>query len=208
MPQRCSPSHQGAEGEAAWQVVDSRTLGRSPRADLFARTYRLPDGSLRPDYFVVDERGGTLVVAVTDADQVLLVRQYRAPVDMVLWELPAGALEPGDSNPRERARAELREETGYTAAEWHDLGTFHLAPHRSTETDHGYLALGARRAGEQDLDPGEAVRARLVPLPELEQMIEDGQIRSGPSLVVLCRALRLLARLRGTPVFGLSGTGR
>src|SRR5215207_1916677 len=189
MPEASYPNHQSSEPRAAWQLVDDRPIGRSPRADLFARTYQLPDGSLRPDYFVVDERSGTLVFAVTDADQVLLVGQYRAPVNTFLWELPAGALEPDDTDPHERARAELLQETGYTASEWHDLGTFHAAPHRSTETDHGYLALGAHRASGQELDPGESVCARLVALPELQQMLDNGQIRSGPTLAVLFRGL-------------------
>jgi len=183
--------------ESAWQMVDNRPIGHSPRADLFARTYRLPDGSLRPDYFVVDERSGTLVVAVTDRDEVVLVGQYRPAVEAFLWELPPGGLEPGENDPQERARAELLEETGYQATTWHALGAFHAVPHRSTETDHGYLALGAQLTADQHLDPGESVRVRLVSLSELEQMIDDGEIRSAPALVVLFKGLRLLARLRG-----------
>ena|SRR5918911_3830422 len=50
-----------------------------------------------------------------------------------------------------RAQKELEEETGYTAAVWHSMGSFHTAPHRSTEADHGFLALGATRVGQQTL---------------------------------------------------------
>ena len=178
--------------EAIWQRLDRRELGTSRRATVYADTYRLPDGSERPDYFVVDERSGTLVVAVTKRDEVLLVGQYRPAVEAFLWELPAGALEPGEADPQARAQAELREETGFVAAEWLALGTFHAAPHRSTETDYCYLALSARRVGAQDLDPGESVRVRRVPLEELDQMIATGEIRSGPTIVALARALRVL----------------
>lgn len=181
--------------DTSWQLVERRELGTSPRATLYANTYHLPDGSERADYFVVEERSGTLVVAVTEQDEVLLVGQYRAAVGAFLWELPAGALEPGESDPEDRARAELREETGYVAAEWHALGTFHAAPHRSTETDHAYLALAATPTGEQNLDPGESVRVRLVPLADAERMIEEGEICSGPAIVALCRALRLRQKL-------------
>jgi 8-oxo-dGTP pyrophosphatase MutT (NUDIX family) len=102
--------------------------GNGSGADIFARTYRLPDGSVRPDYLVVEERSGTLVVPLTEANEVLLVRQYRPPVRDTLWELAAGALEPGDQEPQQRAAAELDQDTGYTAAVWHSLGTFHAAP--------------------------------------------------------------------------------
>jgi 8-oxo-dGTP pyrophosphatase MutT (NUDIX family) len=189
-------SQHESQPEDAWRVLESSRVASSPRADVSATTYQLPDGSIRSDYLVVKERSGTLVVAITDAEHLLLVGQYRAPVDTFLWELPAGAIEDSDADPLERARAELLEETGYTASEWHDLGVIHAAPHRSTETDHGYLALGARRAAEQRLDPGESVRIRLVALPELDQLLDHGEIRSGPTLAVLLRGLRLFARLR------------
>jgi ADP-ribose pyrophosphatase len=186
-----------AAPEQPWQLVQRRELGSSPRATLYANTYRLPDGSTRPDYFVVEERGGTLVVAVTDQEELVLVGQYRAPVEAFAWELPAGALEPDESDPSVRARTELRQETGYEAREWHDAGVLFAAPHRSTEVDRCFLALGARRAGEQDPDPGESVRVRLVPLAEVERMIDRGEIRSAVTLAALYKALRLRARLLG-----------
>ena len=175
--------------------MQRRELGSSPRATLYANTYRLPDGSTRPDYFVVEERGGTLVVAVTDQQELVLVGQYRAPVETFAWELPAGALEPDESDPSLRARTELREETGYEAREWHDAGVLFAAPHRSTEADRCFLALGARRADRQDLDPGESVRVRLVPLDQVEQMIDRGDIRSAVTIAALYKALRLRSHL-------------
>ena len=186
-----------AAPEQPWQLVQRRELGSSPRATLYANTYRLPDGSTRPDYFVVEERGGTLVVAVTDQEELVLVGQYRAPVEAFAWELPAGALEPDESDPGLRARTELRQETGYEAREWHDAGVVLAAPHRSTEADRCFLALGARRADKQDLDPGESVRVRLVPLAQVERMIDRGDIRSAVTVAALYKALRLRARLLG-----------
>lgn len=187
-----------AAPEQPWQLLRQRELGTSPRATLYANTYRLPDGSTRPEYFVVDERGGTLVVAITDQEELLLVGQYRAPVEAFAWELPAGALEADESDPGSRARTELREETGYEAREWHDAGAVFAAPHRSTETDRCYLALGASRADSQDLDPGESVRVRLVPLPEVGPMIDRGEIRSAVTIAALYKALRLRERLPST----------
>ena len=197
MARQTGRSVPSAAPEQPWQLVQRRELGSSPRATLYANTYRLPDGSTRPDYFVVEERGGTLVVAVTDQEELVLVGQYRAPVEAFAWELPAGALEPDESDPSVRARTELRQETGYEAREWHDAGVLFAAPHRSTEVDRGFLALGARRAGEQDPDPGESVRVRLVPLAEVERMIDRGEIRSAVTLAALYKALRLRARLLG-----------
>lgn len=185
----------GAQAEQHWERLQRRELGSSPRATLYADTYRLPDGTTRADYFVVDERGGTLVAAITDEDQLVLVGQYRAPVATFGWELPAGALEQGESDPRARAESELREETGYEAREWHDAGVLLAAPHRSTETDRCFLALGARLAEEQDLDPGESVRVRLVHVTEVADMIGRGEIRSAVSVAAVYKALLLRERL-------------
>ena len=99
MARRTGRSVPSAAPEQPWQLVQRRELGSSPRATLYANTYRLRDGSTRPDYFVVEERGGTLVVAVTDQEVLVLVGQYRAPVEAFAWELPAGALEPDEPDP-------------------------------------------------------------------------------------------------------------
>jgi ADP-ribose pyrophosphatase len=179
------------EPEQPWQLVRQRQLGSSPRATLYANTYGLPDGSTRSDYFVVDERGGALVVALTDADELVLVGQYRAPAGTFTWELPAGALEAGESDAAERARAELLEETGCAARERHDAGPLLAAPHRSTETDRCVLALGADAAAEPHPDLGEAVRVWCVPLAEAERMIDTHAICSAVSIASLDKALRL-----------------
>jgi 8-oxo-dGTP pyrophosphatase MutT (NUDIX family) len=183
------------EATRPWQLLDSRELRSGRRATLYSNTYRLPDGSTRPDYLIVDERGGTLVVAITDDEKLVLVGQYRAPVEEFGWELPAGALEADESDPRARAESELREETGFHAREWHDAGTLFAAPHRSTETDTCFLALGARRTEGQDLDPGESVSVRLVPLADVPALIERGEMRSAVSIAALYKALRLRERL-------------
>jgi ADP-ribose pyrophosphatase len=185
-----------AAPEQPWRLLARRELGASARATFCANTYALPDGSTRQDYFVVEERGGAVVVALTEDEEVVLVGQYRAPVQTFAWELPAGALEADESDACVRAQTELRQETGFEAREWHDVGVLLPAPHRSSETDRCFLALGARRTDRQDLDPGESVRVRVVALDEVERMIDRGEIGSGVSIAALHRALRLRARLR------------
>jgi len=190
------PDHLDVGNEGlTWELVSDRPMASSPRADVFARTYKLPDGTLRPDYIVVEERSGVLVMAVTTEGEVLLIRQYRAPVASILWELPAGAMEPGESDAEERARAELREETGHAAERWYALGAIHAAPHRSTETDFGFLALDATRIGGQALDPGESVHFGCFSIAEVEKMIDSSEIRSAPTLAVLYKGMRLLSKL-------------
>ena len=65
---------------------------------------------------MVEHPGGVAIVALDDAGQVLLIRQYRHPVGHLLWEIPAGLRDVAGEPPRATAERELLEETGYRAA--------------------------------------------------------------------------------------------
>ncbi len=77
----------------------------------------MPDGEAA-DRDVVEHPGAVAVVAIDDADRVLMVRQYRHPVRRFLWELPAGLRDVDGEPPLAAARRELVEETGYRASGW------------------------------------------------------------------------------------------
>ncbi|MFC2099938.1 NUDIX hydrolase [Candidatus Bipolaricaulota bacterium] len=79
------------------------------------------------------------MLPLLDDDRVLLVFQYRRPLDERLWEIPAGKLEPGEA-PLACAKRELAEETGRTAATWRELLTFYTTPGFSNERITLFLA--------------------------------------------------------------------
>ena len=102
---------------------------------------------------VVEHHGGVTVIAVTDDDEVLFVRQFRYPSGELLLELPAGKLEAGE-DPYSAAVRELREETGATAGRVRSLGWFYVSPGYTTEKLYIYAAEGLS-FGEQSLDADE-----------------------------------------------------
>ncbi len=118
---------------------------------------------LRGRYEVVEHVGGAAVVAVDDADQVLLVRQLRPAVGARLLELPAGLLDPGES-PLACARRELAEETGFSAARLEPLTAFYSSPGFSTELLHVFAAFGLTpcTSGGDDDEEIEVVRLPLA----------------------------------------------
>jgi ADP-ribose pyrophosphatase len=97
------------------RLISSRRLysGRLVRLDLLQVR---GVGDRIHDREVVRHPGAVAIVPLLDG-KVLLVRQYRAPIDKEIWELPAGTIEPGEE-PLECAKRELEEETGYRAREW------------------------------------------------------------------------------------------
>jgi ADP-ribose pyrophosphatase len=177
-----------------WRLLKQRTIGEDTLLEVQQNDYELPNGSRAERYFLLKEQDAVHVVAVTPGQEILLVRQYRVGADSVLLEFPAGFMEPGDDDPLERARAELREETGYEAEEWHDLGYLDPAVHRIRKREYCFLALGARRVGEQDLDETETVRAELVALDRVRQLAAEGQITSATALAVLCKVMLWMER--------------
>ena len=88
---------------------------------------------------VAQHPGGAVALGVFPDGNILLIRQYRYPFDAVIWELPAGKLEP-DEQPLACARREFEEETGYSAATWQHLTSIYTSPGFCDEVLHLYLA--------------------------------------------------------------------
>ena len=103
-------------------------------------TVELPSGR-ETKREIVEHSGATAIVAVDSEGDVLLVRQYRKPVEKALLEIPAGGIEAGE-DPLDCARRELAEETGFAAGRWDKLGIFYTTPGFCTEEMHVFLATG------------------------------------------------------------------
>ncbi|MBN2909781.1 NUDIX hydrolase [Polycladomyces sp. WAk] len=133
----------------------------------------LPDGGTSQRE-IVKHPGAVAVVAITDEKKLVLVRQFRKPLEKTILEIPAGKLEPGE-DPRACAFRELEEETGYQAEEMTPLVSFYTSPGFADEIMHLYVANGLRK-GEAQPDQDEFVELVELTLPEAWQRIADGEI--------------------------------
>ncbi|GAB3413721.1 NUDIX hydrolase [Flindersiella endophytica] len=149
---------------------------------------RRPDGG-EMDYHYLDSAGSASVLAFTEDGQVVLTRQYRHPLRRVLYDLPAGGIQPGEQ-PQDAALRELAEETGYVAGEIEVLGRFNPLPGTMVHTCHVYVARDLR-PGPTNLDENEVVDVSLQPWDAVVDMVLDGKAVDG-SLVYA--VLRYLAR--------------
>lgn len=143
---------------------------------------RLPDGAEATREYV-EHPGAVAVLALTDAGELIMERQYRYPLRREFLEIPAGKRDAGEA-PETTARRELLEETGYVAREWRFLGTAYPCIGYADETIHYFLATGLRLEARA-LDDGEFLEVLSVPLPKVQQMALSGEICDSKSIVGL-----------------------
>ena len=124
--------------------------------------------------YIVHHRGSAVMMPVDDGKRVLLVRQYRLPAGRMLWELPAGSIDPGEK-PLQTAKRELKEETGYRAKNWKKLITFFPSPGFLTEKMTIFLATGLTAGVATPMDD-ERIETRWFTARELDKAIESGKI--------------------------------
>ena len=140
---------------------------------------------------VIRHIGAVFVIPVTDDNRVIMERQFRYPLNKVILEIPAGKLDAPDEDRLSAIRRELREETGYTADEWTELGDFHPAPAYSDEFITMYLARGLHK-GERHLDNDEFLDVYAIPLSELVEDVMAGRISDAKTQVCILKAARIL----------------
>ena len=173
------PPGPGRDEHLAEHLISSETLFDGDFLQARRDQVRLPDGSVGIREYVVHP-GAVVVVALTDDDAVVVVRQYRYPVAQVMLEFPAGKLDAGES-PLACGQRELQEETGLRASEWAYAGALHLAIGYSTEIIHIYFARGLTQ-GLQNLDEGEILDVHTLRVSEVMAACRNGGITDAKTL--------------------------
>jgi ADP-ribose pyrophosphatase len=136
---------------------------------------------------VVEHSGGVSVIAENDEGKVILIKQYRYPVDEVIYEIPAGKLEE-DEEVAECALRELREETGYQAEKIEEIFRFYPTPGYSTETIYIYKAEKLEYVG-RELDEGEYIEVVPKSREELKELYNKGAIKDSKTLIAVMHYL-------------------
>jgi len=139
---------------------------------------------------VVIHPGGVCIVPMTRDNKVLMVRQYRYPMQLELLEIPAGKLDEGE-DPFECAVRELSEETGCTAGTYVELGTIYPSPGFCKEELHIFLALDLT-CGEMHLDYNELLSVEAVEIDILMDMIMANELPDAKSVIGIMKAKRYL----------------
>lgn len=135
----------------------------------------MPDGTIIPEYYVLEYPNWVNVIALTDDNQVILVRQYRHAAGEEILELPGGVIEENES-PEQAARRELLEETGYEFTSFEFLADLYANPSTANNKTHCFLASGGIKTSEQELDRGEELIVELVSLAKLKELVLNNKL--------------------------------
>ena len=162
--------------------LGSEQVYRGHFLDVRRDVVRLPSGQTAEREYIVHP-GAVMVVPMLDDGRLVVERQYRYPLRRVICEFPAGKLDAGES-PWQCGIRELREETGYSAAEWARAGILHNAIAYSTEGIEVWFARGLS-LGERRLDDGEFLDVSSAGVAELNAMARRGELTDAKTLIGL-----------------------
>jgi len=169
---------------APWSVMDSEELFDCRIFSLLRRRMRREQPAAEADFYQLRSPDWVNIVALTDDDELVLVEQFRHGVERLTLEIAGGMVDPGET-PRQAAERELREETGYVAREWRQIGRIDPNPAIQDNCCHTFLALGAEPREEPSFDSTEQCRVVLAPWRDTPRLVAEGEITHALVVVAL-----------------------
>ncbi len=162
--------------------VDRKLEHKGSIVDFYSDYMELPNHKIAKWDFIA-HKGAAAIIPVTEDGNIIMVRQYRNAIERYTLEIPAGALNQGETKEQAAIR-ECEEETGYKALEVKHLFDLYTTVAFCNENIGIYYTTKLVK-GKQHLDDGEYVHVEIHPLDELIQMIFDGKIQDAKTMSAL-----------------------
>ncbi|MDE6324248.1 MAG: NUDIX hydrolase [Paramuribaculum sp.] len=174
-------------------VIGSEYLIRRPWLTARRDQLLMPDGTVNPEFYVLEYPSWVNIIAITEDERYVMVRQYRHGLGIISTELCAGVVEDGEE-PIEAARRELLEETGYTGGTWELQCVISGNPSTTNNLTYCFLARGVVPTGNRHLDPTEDIAVITLSRPELLDLLESDEMKQSLMLAPLWRHFYLTDR--------------
>jgi ADP-ribose pyrophosphatase len=178
-----------------WKKVSSEYLLHDVWGTVRKDVCETEEGKIIDPYYVYEFPTWVTAVAVTQAGEFILERQYRYALDVTCFEIPGGCVDDEDSSLEAAISRELLEETGYRFSHFEYLGKCSANPSTHNNWMHMYLATGGRHEREQELDYNEEIEIFLFSLDELKKLLAENQIIQSMHVTALYYALSKMKSL-------------
>lgn len=173
------------------KTLESELKFKGNIVDVFSDVVELPNGNIA-SRDIVRHPGGVGIAAITENNELLMVRQFRAPTKKVLLEIPAGKLEKGEDT-KICAIRELEEETGFTASEIFKVAEAYSSPGFTDEILHIYVAKGLTPV-DANPDEDEFISCEKIPISELKKMVDRCEICDAKSVIAILMSEKYMYR--------------
>ena len=166
-----------------WSILKRQQVADFKLFSLHKKQVRSPrTGEIR-EMLALQFPDWVITLALTRQQEVVMIRQYRHGTEQVCLELPGGLVDPDDASPELSARRELLEETGFTVSNIRLIGECYPQPAILSNRCFFYLAEGAVKSQQQNMDAGEDIEILTIPLDKIRTKIENKEIDHGMVLL-------------------------
>lgn len=191
---KASSSGEDLREAMKWKILSSEYISRHQYFTARKDKCETPDGKIVEEYFVVELPTTACAVALTKEGEVLMVRQYRHPIEETLLEIPGGFLDENEE-PSQAMKRELKEETGYEFASVKRVGKIAANPGVLNNYTFLFLAEGGVKTSEQKLDKNEELIVEKISLQELKKLFLENKIVQATHNCCVFYALKELGEL-------------
>ncbi|HRN55905.1 MAG TPA: NUDIX hydrolase [Agriterribacter sp.] len=179
-----------------WKILSSEYLYKATWFTIRKDRCETPEQKIVDPYYVYEFPTWVTAVALTENNQVVMVRQYRHALGETIMEIPGGCVDDTDPSLQAAIERELLEETGYAFADYTYLGKISPNPSTNDNLMHMYLARGGRKVQEQQLDHNEAIEVYLFSIDEVKQMLKENKILQALHVTCLFYAFHQLGDMK------------
>jgi ADP-ribose pyrophosphatase len=180
---------------SSFKKISSKYISKHQYFTAREDAYETNTNKIVNPYFVVEMPESACSVALTAEGKVVLVKQYRYPINQDCIEIPGGFID--DTEDKEKAIArELLEETGYVFDKFYYLGKTYANPGVLNNCTHLFLCTGGKKVAEQSLDANEEIEIVLLDMEEVKQLVENNAITQSMHELCIYKALKKLDELK------------
>jgi ADP-ribose pyrophosphatase len=166
-----------------WKLVEKKLVWESKWMSIEDRTYNLPNGKRGEGYFHMNRTDYVLVLAFDEQNRMVVERQFRRGVDDFVYEVPAGAIDKGET-PIEAAKRELKEETGYSG-EGNLVKEIYTQPGFTDMKAYVVVLHITDKNGQHAREHDEEIEFEMMTMEEIEKMVKNGEIKDMGFLTAL-----------------------